>query len=42
MKLGNGQIITTIPKELTRMYKIDKGTLLKWSDSVCMRIFYQI
>lgn len=42
MKFGNGQIVTTIPRELTRAYKISKGTLFKWSEAGQGRILIEV
>jgi len=42
MQLGNGQVITTIPRELTRMYKIGKGSLFKWSDGGQSRVIIEV
>lgn len=42
LKLGNGQVITTVPRELTRMYKIEKGTLFRWSEGGPDRIVVEI
>ena len=42
MQLGNGQYITTIPREITRWKKIAKGSMLKWSDAGTGRILLEI
>ena len=42
MKLSNGQFIITIPREMTRLKKIEKATLLKWSDGGQNRIIIEI
>ncbi len=42
MKFGNGQIVITIPRELTRVYKIGNGTLFKWSEAGQGRILVEV
>jgi hypothetical protein len=42
MLLGNGQVITTVPRELTRMYKIGKGSLFKWTEAGPGRILIEL
>lgn len=41
-QLGNGQYLTTIPREITRWKKISKGSVLKWSDAGSGRILLEI
>ncbi len=42
MKLSNGQLITTVPREISRWKHIDKATLLKWSDGGPGRVIIEI
>lgn len=42
MQLGNGQLLATVPRELSRWKNISKGTLLKWSDGGQNRIIIEI
>ncbi len=42
MQLGNGQYITTIPRELTRWKKISKGSMMKWSDGGPGRVLLEV
>ena len=42
MKLGNGQLIATIPREIARWKRIEKATLLKWSDAGPDRIIVEV
>ena len=42
IKLGNGQFIVTIPRELCRWKRINKGTLLKWLDGGENRLIVEV
>ena len=42
IKLGNGQFIVTIPRELCRWKHVNKGTLLKWQDGGGNRLIVEI
>ncbi len=42
MKLGNAQLLITIPAEIARWKKIGKGTLLKWSDAGQDRVLVEV
>lgn len=42
MRLSNGQLIVTLPREIGRWKHIDKGTLLKWSDGGLNRIIIEV
>ena len=42
MRLSNGQLIVTIPREIARWKHIDKGALLKWSDAGANRILIEV
>jgi len=42
MKLSNGQLLTTIPREVARWKHIDKATLLKWSDAGENRVLIEV
>ncbi len=42
MKLGNGQLLATVPREISRWKHIGKGTLLRWTDAGDGRILIEI
>lgn len=42
IKLGNGQFIVTIPRELCRWKHVNKGTLLKWQDGGGNRFIVEV
>ncbi len=42
MRLGNGQLIATVPREIARWKHIDKATLLKWSDAGANRVLIEV
>ena len=42
IKLGNGQFIVTIPRELCRWKQVNKGTLLKWQDGGSNRLIVEV
>ena len=42
IKLGNGQLIVTIPREVSRWKRIGKGTLLKWQDGGENRLIVEV
>ena len=42
MRLGNGQLLATVPREISRWKHIEKGTVLKWSDAGQDRILIEI
>ena len=42
MRLSNGQFLATIPRELARWKKVEKGTLLRWSDGGMNRIIVEV
>jgi len=42
MQFKNGQILVTVPREITRWKHIGKGTLLRWSDGGKNRIIVEV
>jgi len=42
MQFKNGQILVTVPREITRWKHIGKGTLLCWSDGGENRIIIEV
>jgi hypothetical protein len=42
IQLSNGQLIITIQREIARRKRIEKATLLKWSDAGENRILVEV
>ena len=42
MRLGNGQLMATVPREISRWKHIEKGTVLRWSDGGPGRILIEV
>ncbi len=42
MKLSNKQLLVTVPREIAKWKRIEKGTLIKWSDGGINRVIIEV